>query len=541
MDGQQQQSCLPSPSLRTALRQCQTPVNISGGPSEGHLDHHIDKESTLPKIAPLRPAAAVIPWRWSNAGNLEIYWVRRHQGLRFLPGWHTVPGGGLDSEDQTLAAWLRELHGGPAPPASAVCALREGFEEAGIVPLCGAPVSARQLANDRAALEAGHTTFAQLARGWSNAGAHLDPSRLTYAATWTTPAHNPIRFESDFFALEWSTSEPAQPAIDGVELTEGEWIEPAAALEQWRQGGVLLAQPTLQLIRSLADHGPEEFAPAFADPLGAHAGPLRRMEVAPDVWMFPLRSPTLPPATHTNVYVLGGEQLVVVDPGANEPSQQDALVEALRVLSDERRTPVGAICLTHHHPDHIAGVAHLAEAFGAPVYAHPETANLLPAPSYTLQPALTEGAKLSGTGGSWHVVHTPGHAPGHICLYNADSGALIGGDMTSSLSTIILNPPEGHLGEYLASLDRLLALGPRTLFPAHGTPTIPARAALQAARDHRLERNEQIVAAWRGGVRSAAALRPRIYPVLDPRAHRLAERQIEAHLVYLRERELITR
>jgi glyoxylase-like metal-dependent hydrolase (beta-lactamase superfamily II) len=128
------------------------------------------------------------------------------------------------------------------------------------------------------------------------------------------------------------------------------------------------------------------------------------------------------------------------------------------------------------------------------------------------------------------VLHTPGHAAGHLCFFNREGRAMLAGDMLSAVSTIVIDPPEGDMDAYLASLERLAALAPDVLFPAHGPPLTNAVARLRHLVAHRLEREERILAAWKAGLRTAAEIRPEAYDEVPKAVWPLAERQIRAHL-----------
>ena len=131
------------------------------------------------------------------------------------------------------------------------------------------------------------------------------------------------------------------------------------------------------------------------------------------------------------------------------------------------------------------------------------------------------------------VHHTPGHTSGHLCFEVESTGDLIAGDMVAGFGTIVIDPPEGDMDHYLASLDRLRELAPRTLFVGHGAPFLDSVIKLTEYRDHRLAREAQILACWEDGERDAVAMIPRVYPEIAPAVVPLAERQILAHLVRL--------
>jgi glyoxylase-like metal-dependent hydrolase (beta-lactamase superfamily II) len=131
------------------------------------------------------------------------------------------------------------------------------------------------------------------------------------------------------------------------------------------------------------------------------------------------------------------------------------------------------------------------------------------------------------------VLHTPGHARGHLCFHIESLNALIAGDMVSGVSTIVIDPPEGNMGDYLDSLACLEALNPATLFPSHGSATPYAAGTLRAVRLHRLQREQKILDVWNSGTRAPAEIVAQVYSEIEASLHSIAERQVQAHLEHL--------
>jgi glyoxylase-like metal-dependent hydrolase (beta-lactamase superfamily II) len=366
-------------------------------------------------------------------------------------------------------------------------------------------------------------------------GLALDASRLRFAGRWLTPPFSPARFDNRFFLLEWR-AEDGEPRVTPPESEEGEWIAPRAALARLDGGHAIAAPPIVHILRVLAEQAPEAATPRLHDTTEAHLGPLPRIEVRPGVVLFALAAATLPPAAHTNAYLLGTGDCVLVDPGSPFEAENRRLLAALEVADQRLGRRVGAIWLTHHHPDHVGGVEVLRRALDVPVFGHPRTAERLQARGIALDGWLHDGQRvvLDGTPPfALRVHHTPGHAGGHLCFEVEATGDLIAGDMVAGFGTIVIDPPEGDMDLYLASLDRLRELAPRTLFVSHGAPFLDSVTKLTEYRNHRLAREAQVLECWEDGVREPRDMIARVYPEIAPAVAPLAERQILAHLVRL--------
>ncbi len=505
-----------------------------------------------PAEKPPRVSASVVPWRIGDGGEVEVYWVRRSPSLAFMGGWHAFPGGGLAKEDATLP-----IHGLPrgmaegstvalppealrlgdtAPdliPGLAACALRELFEEVGLLVAYGLPAGFDLEAAHRAQL----SDAAQLGLQLSEVDALLDATRLVFAGRWLTPPFAPLRFDNRFFLLKWPASEVHQPTVIPGELAGGEWISARQAYERFLAAEVLAAPPILHLLKVLAEDGPDRGLPRLLVPSEADWGPMRKIEMRTGIAMLPVRTRTLPPAATTNAYLLGRGEAVLVDPGSDLPDEIDRLHAALGAANAQDGRRVVEIWLTHHHPDHVAGALEMQRRLGVPIAAHRETAERLSG-RLAIDRLLEDGQRieLAGDGGAmtFQVLHTPGHARGHLCFFEEEQGSLICGDLAAGIGTIVIDPPEGDMGDYLASLDRMIELPPRTLFPAHGPAIEDAQGKLREYVAHRLRREEKVLAAWESGLRTPSEMVATVYDDAPDAARLLAERQIEAHLARLR-------
>jgi endoribonuclease LACTB2 len=235
--------------------------------------------------------------------------------------------------------------------------------------------------------------------------------------------------------------------------------------------------------------------------------------------VFALRTPTLPPATHTNVYLVGPDAgpVAVVDPGSPYGDQQAALDAVIERLGIE------LVLLTHHHGDHTGGATALATRWGVPIAAHAATQRRL-AGRVEVTRTIEDGEMVCGA----TAVFTPGHAEGHLCF--EVGGATIAGDMVAGIGTILIDPSEGDMALYLDSLEKLRARPQTTLLPAHG-PAIPdGHAKLGEYLAHRRMREQRVIDALASTTGSVEALVASAYSDTPRVLWPLAERSLLAHL-----------
>ena len=268
----------------------------------------------------------------------------------------------------------------------------------------------------------------------------------------------------------------------------------------------------------------------------ARGGEIYAIEMRKGIVLVPVRTPTLPPATHTNCYLIGGNELIVIDPASPYPEEQVILDSVLEDMVAEGRK-IREIWLTHRHSDHISGANHLRDRWKIPIAAHKITAEEIRG-IVEVDRFLVDGERVELAGDpGWllQVLHTPGHARGHVCILEEKRRSVITGDLMAGIGTILIDPPEGHMATYLASLRQLQELNPAALFFAHGQASATAQEKLREYIDHRIMREEKILKAWEGGIRTADEIVPQVYSDVHPKMWSLAERSVTAHLEKLRE------
>ncbi len=252
----------------------------------------------------------------------------------------------------------------------------------------------------------------------------------------------------------------------------------------------------------------------------------------PELALFPVRTPTLLPATHTNVvFVVSAGEAVLIEPATPYDDELERLLHAVAELA-RRGIRVKEIWATHHHPDHVGGAQAITRALGLPLRAHPETLARLD-PAIPQGHAIIEGDRLRVGALSLEALHVPGHAIGHLAFFEPKLGAVIAGDMVAAVGTILIEPGEGHMATYLRSLERLAALDARVVLPAHGGAIRPGREVFERYIAHRLLREARVLEALGPTPRGLDELVAIAYEDTPPHVWPIALLSLEAHLVKL--------
>lgn len=443
-----------------------------------------------------------------GAGDaLEIFWARRPHDAGFMGGFFSYFVGRVEREDHTTPIDVDERDIDEQDLAVArefyAAATRELFEESGL---------------------------------------NFEASRLQHLGGWQTPGWLDEDFYTEFFWLHLTDEECDRLGVDELhkqvdrdEIAFSEWIRPADALNRWSTGRAPMTPPLVAILDIFANTPSDGRAGALEARWQAH----RRdapMQIVGGLSVLPLETATIPPATHTNCYFVGDERFVVIDPGTADDAEFALLFDAIDERVDAGHELV-AVVLTHHHRDHVSGVASVVERYGTQVWAHAELSARLE--GVPVDHELEDGEAIDLGEDTLTCLFTPGHAPDHLCFFHERTKSVIAGDLVASKGTIVINPPEGHVGQYMESLRRIRELGPRTIFPAHGWAITNPTARLDYYIAHRTERERDILAALRRAQTSVTPidLVPEVYDDVPAHVWPLAARSLLAHLVHLVEED----
>ncbi|MFC7290947.1 MBL fold metallo-hydrolase [Hirschia litorea] len=239
--------------------------------------------------------------------------------------------------------------------------------------------------------------------------------------------------------------------------------------------------------------------------------------------------------TGTGVYIVGDKECVVFDPGPHTETHFEALKKAL-----EGRT-VKYVLVTHSHMDHSPLAHPLAEWAGCEVYAggpaipSDSDVRMEAGDDLSFQPhhTLTDGQLFSGDGWTVEAVATPGHTSNHYCFALKEENALFSGDHIMGWSTTVISPPDGNMGDYFDSLEKVKQRGYATIWPTHGPPVTEAGPFIAAYISHRRKREQAIVDRLQAGDTLIPEMVKTIYKDVDKRLHPAACHSVMAHMIHL--------
>ncbi len=239
--------------------------------------------------------------------------------------------------------------------------------------------------------------------------------------------------------------------------------------------------------------------------------------------------------TGTGTYIVGRGEVAVVDPGPDMPEHLEAILAA---VAGERVTH---ILITHHHLDHSPLARPLAAATGAPIFGCAVVGPIVEDEikleeghdAFVPDVSLCGGGMIEGAGWTIEAIATPGHTSNHICYALREENALFSGDHIMGWSTTVITPPDGDMGDYLASLELIKARGFSTLWPTHGAPVREVEPFIDAYIAHRRMREGEIIARLVAGDTDIKTMVSTIYAAVDARLHPAAARSVLAAMIQL--------
>ncbi|HET7365254.1 MAG TPA: MBL fold metallo-hydrolase [Burkholderiales bacterium] len=504
-----------------------------------------------------RPAATLALLRDAPEGP-QVLMLQRSPNAVFLGGAYVFPGGSLDTTDTDprVVGRLKNLPGENPPIPYWIAALRECYEEAGILLACDAdgkliaPERAARLAADR------HRPFIELLEAEN---LYLPAGELGYIGHWVTAPGRARRFDTRFFV---AAAPPGQEGLhDAAETVHTLWLRPSEALERAARGEIELVYATkhtlgelkpfstvedaMRHVRALTDieenraciaigkEGEKIFRRVdppyheihWSDPAETGtttydlvAGEPKRL----DRWVTRLIAPNpgMMTGPGTNTYIVGEDARAIIDPGPDIASH----IEKLQAYGS-----IKWILCTHTHVDHSPAAAALKAATGAQVLGRPAPAGQ----DATFKPdfVLESGQRIDLGGLTLRAIHTPGHASNHLCYLLEQTKMLFTGDHVMQGSTVVINPPDGDMRAYLQSLEKLLAEDIAIIAPGHGYLIGAPHKEVRRLLAHRRMREEKVRNALaKTGAATVEELLPHVYDDVPARLHRVAARSLTAHL-----------
>ena len=231
----------------------------------------------------------------------------------------------------------------------------------------------------------------------------------------------------------------------------------------------------------------------------------------------------------TNTYLFGVEEIAVLDPGPVIGSH----LEAIQRIAG---APIRWVVVTHTHPDHSPAASVLAKETGAELIGIPAPVGAHQDESFQPDRVLADNDRLVSDEFTIRAIHTPGHASNHVCFHHEASDWVFTGDHVIDGSTVVINPPDGNMKQYIESLRRLRSMGCAALAPGHGEVIHDPERAIDWIIEHRLEREARVVAALQANPNiTTRELVAHVYKDVDKKLYGLAERSLLAHLIKLEE------
>lgn len=427
-------------------------------------------------------------------GN-KIYAVKRQNYLKAFPGYTAFPGGKVDKIDFQSSSPV----GLEAFPVHLAWALVREVQEEMNFDLVEA-------------IQSGLVT------------------KIQELGCAVTPDFNPVRFATHFYRIDINQEIKFSMNLD--EAVYFSWEEASSLNDKYLSGNLLVVPPIKKLIQEFA-RNPDtikipdfdfRYNPEIEVPLIESLHGIRQM---------PVLSNTLFPATRTNCFVIGDTYKVVIDPSPKNEAECTKLLHKLRELQ------VSSIMLTHHHADHNEFTPELAISLNIPVLISQDSYQRLCKRNgeswfqgITIQ-YLKEGDKLtSWLGEDVLIYEIPGHDEGHLGIAPKSMKWFIAGDLFQGVGTVVVGGDEGDMAKYFQSLEKVIKLSPKVIYPSHGI-ALGGTYLLEKTLEHRKMREDQVRALFKEG-KSIQEMLKQIYFDVEPQLHPYALANIESHLKKLK-------
>ncbi len=422
----------------------------------------------------------------------EIFAIQRQNYLKAFPGYWAPPGGKVEQKDEDYFIIHPVTEGIDARLFGA--AVREGMEELGV--------------DFREEIKAGRI------------------DRVDFLGLAVTPDFNPYRFATHFFRFHFKVKVPF--VVDTNEAMKAHWMTCPELVKCYEEGKILAVPPVIKLIETLG-RNPDV---RKIDDLNFdydHSKHVPYIENVKGILQIMPLSHTLPPASRTNAFLIGG---ILLDPSPRDDAEYDKFKNTLS------RFGFSKILLTHHHPDHHERSTRLAAEFNVPMLMSQDTHDRLSRklPGYFDKVKVTivkEGDKVTKWLNHDVVVYeVPGHDRGQIALASLDMSWFIAGDLFQGVGTVVIGDDEGDMAEYFKTLEKVILLNPRVVFPSHGIG-LGGVNILQNTLDHRRTREQQVMLMHQQGM-SVDQMLEEIYKGVDKQLWPYARKNIEKHLIKLK-------
>ncbi len=427
----------------------------------------------------------------------EIFAIQRQYFLKAFPGYWAFPGGKVELGDDgfhpphDLTKHLEQRLIGAA--------IREGQEELGIH--LGEEISAGRI------------------------------DRVDYLGLAVTPDFNPYRYATYFFRFHFNTK--VDFVVDRNEARFAKWMKCSELLRQYNLGNVLAVPPVIKVIETLGTN-PQTTSVKDLNFSTNNDESVPMIESLKSIrQMMPL-SHTLPPATRTNAFLIGdGENpKILIDPS---PINDD---EYRKLKNTVNQFGIDKIMLTHHHPDHHERSTQMAREYNIPILLSHDTFDRL----LKLDPTYFNGVKTEfiregdvvteWLGREVQVYEVPGHDEGQLALAPLDLSWFIAGDLFQGVGTVVVGGDEGDMQKYFSTLEKVIQMNPKVLFPSHGIG-LGGVTILEKTLEHRRLRENQILTMHLGGDSEQKILET-IYKDVQKELWPYALENIRKHLKKLR-------